>query len=73
VFMAMDEDSCFDNVNVPKGSSAPVDWALAHLHETIIKITTEFTMGVGIELCDHATSPSFGPSKKIHALRNGIL
>jgi hypothetical protein len=25
VFMAMDEDSCFDNVNVPKGSSAPVD------------------------------------------------
>jgi hypothetical protein len=23
--MAMDEDSCFDNVNVPKGSSAPMD------------------------------------------------
>jgi hypothetical protein len=22
---AMDEDSCFDNVNVPKGSSAPKD------------------------------------------------
>ncbi len=25
VFMAMDEDSCFDNVNVPKGSYAHVD------------------------------------------------
>jgi len=24
-FMAMDEDSCFDNVDVPKGSSAPMD------------------------------------------------
>jgi len=23
--MAMDEDSCLDNVNVPKGSSAPMD------------------------------------------------
>jgi hypothetical protein len=25
----MDEDSCFDNTNVPKGSSAPMDRALA--------------------------------------------
>jgi hypothetical protein len=24
-FMAMDEDNCFDNVNVLKGSSAPMD------------------------------------------------
>jgi hypothetical protein len=30
--MAMDKDSCFDNVDVLEGSSAPIDWALAHLH-----------------------------------------
>jgi hypothetical protein len=24
-FMAMDEDSCFDNVDVPEGSFAPMD------------------------------------------------
>ncbi len=35
---AMDEDNCFDNVNMPKGSSTPMDWALACLHETMDEI-----------------------------------
>jgi len=26
--MAMDEDSCFDNIDVPKGSSTPMDRTL---------------------------------------------
>ncbi len=55
-FMAMDEDTCFDNVNVLKGSSAPMDRTLAHLHETMAKITTECITNISIELCDHATS-----------------
>ncbi len=55
-FTAMDDDSCFDNDNVPKGSSTLMDRALACLHETIIKITTECTTGVSVELCNHTTS-----------------
>ncbi len=54
--MAMDEDNCLDNVNVPKGSSTPMDRALTRLHETMAEIIAECTTGASIELCDHATS-----------------
>jgi tryptophanase len=54
--IAMDEDSYFDNVNMPKGSSAPMYQALAYLHETMAEITTKCTTSASIELCDHATS-----------------
>jgi hypothetical protein len=53
----MDEDSCFDNVNVPEGSSTPIDRVLAHLHEIMVEITMECTMGTIVKLCDHV--PSF--------------
>jgi hypothetical protein len=68
-FMAMDEDSCFDNVNVLKGSFAPMDRTLAHLHETMAKITTECITSISIELCDHATSLLQGVGSNIHHLR----
>jgi hypothetical protein len=54
--MAMDEDSCFDNVNVAKGSSTPMDQTLTRLHETMAEITMKSMMGVSVKLCDHATS-----------------
>jgi hypothetical protein len=80
----MDVDSCFDNVNVPKGSFSPMDQTLTQLHETMIKTTTECIAVASIKLCDHATSllqgswikhspPSFGSNQRIHALVNGIL
>ncbi len=78
---AMDEDSCFENVNVPKGSSTPMDWVLAHLHETVANITIECTTGASVRLCDHATSfiwgvgsniPLFDLSQQMHAPMNGI-
>jgi hypothetical protein len=53
--IVMDEDSCFDNVNVLKGSSAPMDQPLAYLHETMVKITAKCTTSASIELCDHAS------------------
>jgi hypothetical protein len=46
----MDEDSCFDNVDVLEGSSTPMDRTLAHVYETMAKITMECIMGVNIEL-----------------------
>ncbi len=52
----MDEDNCFNNVDVLEGSFAPIDRALAHLYETMAKITMECIVGTNIELCDHATS-----------------
>jgi hypothetical protein len=52
----MDENSCFDNVDVSKGSFAPMDGALTHLHEIMVEIIVECTMGSNVELCDHATS-----------------
>jgi hypothetical protein len=55
-FTTMDEDSCFDNVDVLEGSFTPMDRAGAPLHETMVEITTECTTGVSIELCNHATS-----------------
>jgi hypothetical protein len=66
--MTMDEDICFDNVDVLKSSIAPMDRALAHLHETMVEITIECTMGVNIELCDHATSLIRGVTSNIHHL-----
>jgi hypothetical protein len=39
----MDENSCFDNVDVPEGSSPPMDQTLTCLHETMAKITMECT------------------------------
>jgi hypothetical protein len=64
----MDKDSCFDNVNVPKGPSTPIDRALAHLHETMAEIMTKCTACVSIELCDHATSLLQGIASNIHHL-----
>jgi len=55
-FTTMDEDNCFDNVDVSKGSFAPMDRTLIHLHEIMAKIIMECTMGANVELCDHATS-----------------
>ncbi len=54
--MAMDEDGHFDNVNVLEGSFAPMDWALACLHETMAKIIAECIASTSVELCNHATS-----------------
>jgi hypothetical protein len=45
-FMAMDEDSCFDNVNMLEDSFTPMGQTLAHLHKTMAEITTECTTGV---------------------------
>jgi hypothetical protein len=39
----MDEDNCFDNVDVLEGSSTHMDWTLTHLHETMAEIITEWT------------------------------
>jgi hypothetical protein len=64
----MDEDSCFDNVDVPEGSFAPMDRALARLHETMVEITMECTAGASVELCDHATSLIRGVGSNIHHL-----
>jgi hypothetical protein len=64
----MDEDSCFENGNVLKGSFAPMDRALIRLHETMVEITTECTTSVSIELCNHATSHFRGVESNIHHL-----
>jgi hypothetical protein len=55
-FTTMDEDNCFDNVDMLKGSFAPMDRGLIHLHEIMAEIIMECTMGANMELCDHATS-----------------
>jgi len=79
----MDKDSCFDNVDVSKGSSAPMDQALAHSHETMVKINTGCTTNASVEIvrpCNIISSrnwikhspPSFGSSQQIHTLGNGI-
>ncbi len=64
----MDEDNCFDNVDVLEGSSTPMDQALAHLHETMVEITMKCIAGVSIELYDHATSFLQGVGLNIHHL-----
>jgi hypothetical protein len=53
---AMDDNNCFDNVNVSKGSSAPMDRALVCLHKTMVNVTTKCVAGVNVELSNHATS-----------------
>jgi hypothetical protein len=53
---------------VPKGSSTPMDWTLARLHETMAKITTKRTACVIVKLCDHATSLLRGIASNIHHL-----
>ncbi len=53
---AMDEDSCFDNLNVSKGSSTPMNRTLTHLHEIMAKIIMELAACASIELCNHVTS-----------------
>ncbi len=68
-FTTMDEDSCFDNVNVLEGSFAPMDRILARLHETLVEITTKCTVGAIIELCEHATSFLQKVASNIHHLR----
>jgi hypothetical protein len=67
-FTTMDEDNCFDNVNVLKGSFAPMDRGLIHLHEIMADIIMECTMGANVELCDHATSLLQGVGSIIHHL-----
>jgi hypothetical protein len=62
----MDEDNCFDNVDVLEGSFTPMDRTLAHLHETLVKITTKCILGAIIELCDHATSLLRKVASNIH-------
>jgi hypothetical protein len=68
-FTAMDEDNCFDNVDVLEGSFTLMDQALACLHETMTKIDVECTTSASIELCDHATSLLQGVASNIHHLR----
>jgi hypothetical protein len=65
-FMAMDEDSCFDNVDFPKGSFAPMNRTLCYLHETMAKIITNCTTGASVEFCNHATSLLLGVGSNIH-------
>jgi len=79
----MDEDSCFDNVDVLETSSTPVDQALARLHETMVKITVECTQVQTLNFltmqhhffrsCIKHSPPSFGLNQQISAPRNGIL
>jgi hypothetical protein len=64
----MDEDNCFDNVDVLECSFTLVDQALACLHETMTKIIVECTTNASIELCDHATSLLQGVASNIHHL-----
>jgi hypothetical protein len=64
----MDEDNCFDNVNVLEGSSTPMDRALAFLHEIMAKIITEHITGTSFKLCHHATSFLQGVASNIHHL-----
>jgi len=64
--MAMDEDSCFDNVDVLKGSYVPMDRTLTHLHKTMAEIMAKCTAGASIKLCDHAPSLLQGIASNIH-------
>jgi hypothetical protein len=64
----MDENSCFDNVNVLEGSSAPMDQTLIHLHEIMDEITMECTSGASVELYDNATSLLRGVRSNNHHL-----
>jgi hypothetical protein len=50
------EDGHCDNVNVPKGSSSPMDRTLICLHEIMTEIIIECDEGVNIKLYDHVIS-----------------
>ncbi len=67
-FMTMDENSCFENVDVLEGSFAPMDWTLIHLHEIMAKINVECTSSASVELYNHATSLLQGVGSNIHHL-----
>ncbi len=67
-FMAMDEDNCFDNIDVLEGSSTLMDWALTHLHEIMAKIVAKHTTSASVKLYDHATSLLQGVGSNIHHL-----
>jgi hypothetical protein len=64
----MDENNCFDNVDVPEGSSTPMDWALVCLHETMVEMTIGCTTGASVKLCDHVTSLLRRIGSNIHHL-----
>ncbi len=66
--ITMDEDSCFDNVDVLKVHPHPWIEPLAHLHETMAKITAECITGVNVKLCNYATSLLQGVGSNIHHL-----
>ncbi len=55
-FTTMDENSCFDNVEVPKGSFTPMDQTQARLYETMVEIIAECTAIISVELSNHVTS-----------------
>jgi hypothetical protein len=55
-FATIDEDGHYDNVNVPEGSSTPMDRTLICLHEIMVKIIIECDKGVNIKLYDHVIS-----------------
>ncbi len=38
------------------------------MHETMVKITMEYTTGASVKLCDHATSFLWGVGSNIHHL-----
>ncbi len=65
-FMAMDEDSCFDNADFPEGSFAPMDQTLRYLHEIMAEIITKCTTSASVEFYDHATSLLLGVGSNIH-------
>jgi hypothetical protein len=64
----MDEDNCFDNINVLEASSTPMDWALTLLHEIMAEIIVECTTSVSVKLCKHVTSLFWGVGSNIHHL-----
>jgi hypothetical protein len=68
-FMTMNENSCFDNVDMPEGSFTPIERTLARLHETMAKIIAKCTVGASVKLCDHITSLFQGIILNIHHFR----
>jgi hypothetical protein len=75
--MAMDEDSCFDNVDVLEGSFAPMDQTLAHSQYGMYyrckrQIVRPCNITSSRNWIKHSP-PLFGSNLQIHAPRNGIL
>ncbi len=61
--IAMDEDSCFNIVDVPEGSSTPMDRALARLHEIMVEIIMECIAGASDALPSPGVNPLEGSPK----------